>query len=264
MGKGYRFEPEILRGLGVDWEGYVPSGGRSFHEEFAKDSLGLDKAIEVLRRRNAEIDEFQSAKTDMRSKAGDTVKFIETLEAIEKLRPGDFGKELKDWIAATKKIVPQVVKGLLSDADDRDEKVEIHKDMMFLQSLKDVFLLDRDVDALLYAIPCVDLRFRKKIFRRMYSKFLHVLLKIDFIKRYESPFKNQIMRLFDPAFNTLDEAYGVLAGPMREKKRRLDKHGLAEIADWTMNDLVANRNGITLGGAGAMPTLLPRVELEIV
>jgi len=224
-------EPELVAGLGVDWQNYRPS---------IDETILNDKLIPALSESKANAEKELAAIRAIEAKKAVARKTLETLkDAAASLAICDIA--LKNKEANTHAMIQNILnqacelgeRGLYApDLNYRADEEEISHDITFLNDFMAFLKMDNELDKLLYAFHKVDVKYRKKLFKECYRRMVEVLDFIHAAERAKSVIKNATWETtIKDHVKGCRIIYEKLLPGFREMKKRLSKGDLSCLRD---------------------------------
>lgn len=239
-------EPEILRGLGVNWDKYTPPGGVYWQNALSERLLpGVQEAIDSYEKSRKDISltivRMDTASADLRLVgrllapiAADIDEFGSSVlqRIVEKQLgvPSDERVPDAGAVAWLKGAAENIEKLLIWNKKSHEWKREmdvIDADVIYLKALRSFFTNDRELDAILWGMHDVEIKYRTRIFRYAYKLYRETMDALHTIENSKSDLKEIVGRLFDTPLKELKEAYVQMPTFMKHCKNGIEKDGSA-------------------------------------
>ena len=230
--------PEVLSGLQVDWRGYEPPGGCEWQKFFSDAHAGLSEMIAGLRAHRASVVAANEKAKEILRHTDDIGAFT---SMISELVPNDSADPLALWTALAPAAVEAVKRRLAEKVACDGTLKEIDDDIAFAVALEQLFVVDAELDMVLFAIHKVPPKFRTKLFRHAFRLSRVVSDALDTIRRSGTPIKGRVLDLFKEPYEGLTKAYDELLPALKMAKKRVDREGAKFLEDDRVVDEVRIR-----------------------
>lgn len=229
---------DVLQGIAVDWTDYIPPGGKDWRKVFLEH---IGPGMQELRRRAEETK--RAAKSRLRR-----IAKVQALAAEIKAKADELAAETADLDAAAED--SHDLKGRISGIQDGARGVfnfadallaveghlptmkAIDEDIKFFDAFDAYISADAELDKLLYAMHCADVRHRTKIFRACLRVLAVVEGNRETLRHSKSMAYRAVEGQIAPIFTSLDEAYAHTSPLLRKLKKDCARIGAAALADF--------------------------------
>lgn len=239
MMKGWK-EPEALVGFGLDWSKYVPTGGWEWNHNLRTNLIpSLEASLKEIAKAkvryetiNASIGATIKNLDSIRSCAVEVRNFFEQYSSISERQSIESvfalvsGKEYTvwDWLEQVENVV-KTLKGHTEVHSDPTAVRETIDDYNYISALIEYLRRDIEVDALLWGVHYIDIKYKTKIFRVVYRKVQGQIPYKQTCANSRSRLRGPFMKIFGENLTQLNEAYDRTIEAMRTMKKQLDKMG---------------------------------------
>ena len=239
-------EPEILRGLGVNWSNYTPPGGAGWQESLHEKLLpGVQEAIDSYEKARKDLSwtivRMDTASADLRlvgrllaPLAADIDEFGSSVlqRIVEKQLGVASGEREPDsgavaWLKGANENIEKLLSWNKKAHDWKREMDVIDADVTYLKAVRAFFTKDRELDAVLYGMHEVEIKYRTRIFRYAYKLFRETMDALQTIENSKSDIKGVVGKLFDEPMKELKEAYVSMPTFMKYCKKGIEKEGIS-------------------------------------
>jgi hypothetical protein len=244
--------PEILNGIpGINWNGYEPSGGQGWHDEYVNSLRPkIDGSLVELKATAAGYEKERTRLASLGKCAKEAQRLCERIQSIVAdsgaacLDPG-----VQEWLAATARLAGQ---SFSVPARDAEGFRLISEDIKFLSAFKEYVEADFALDRVLFALYQVDARYKMKLFRCA----LRMCREIDVSRAVIRNSRSLLLKYFavggfSDFFELMDNAYGRLSVGLRKLKKLVDRQGVSALdaTEFAGRDLKAEARRLFAGYA---------------
>ena len=220
--------PEVLSGLEVDWRGYEPPGGYEWQKFFMDAYAGLSEMVAGFCAHRADVVAANERAKEILRHTGDVDSFV---SMVSELVPNDSADPLALWTALAPAAIEAVKRRLAEKVACDGTLKEIDEDIAFASALERLFVVDAELDMVLFAIHKVPMKFRIKLFRHAFRLSRVVDDAFAVIRRSRTPIKGRVLALFKEPYEGLAKAYATLLPVLKMAKKRVDRDGSRFLED---------------------------------
>lgn len=267
-------EPESLVGLGVNWTHYIPAGGWEFQRDFndfwlpriAAEIKDLTERKEASRNALTEYAEVQRDLATARNALLRAREYFEKNPSVKEAVLNSMGyvsRELGsphfEWLDAA----PEHANGLWSIMDYKHETSSspesYDKDIEFLNTFRDYFLFDRELDMLLWAKSLVPVKYRTSVHRACYKLARDQFERMTYINSATSKVAMDYKVLFCEPLNALQEGNTTAYEALKAEQKAMKRYGKSDFYAMETDyerELAKNREVVANLAAGNVWTIV--------
>lgn len=238
--------PEVIAEYSPNWTGYAPAGGWAWYAllkthflptlnklvtEFAGSAARLDARIRISCESAKAVMSVAEILRGVKDTVADAKAHHDGMEAAERAARMEFNAPNADalaWLEAAPAHCTALSEWLNGVDLLRGELDALRTDTAFIVALRDFFEKDNELDALLWGIYTIPVKYRTKVFRHTYRLYKEVMDARSSVRYSKSVLGKLLMKnTFGKPFDMVAAAYDHMPVFFKAMKKGIEARGAA-------------------------------------